>query len=507
MKIRILAMLLALLMLSALAVGCADNGDKPANDTTTASPDGGEVTNAPDGGDVGDGGDVTTAEPVPEFVEADYGNDDFIIFQRNSQAASYPGFYIDSDEPTDTMSEATYLRNLAVEEKYKIVISSMEVADPYKEIRTYVSSGDVPFDLVLDRRSYMGALAQEGYFYDFNQIEHIDFTQPWWDANCARDYEVAGKLFFMVNDVSVSNLAGARFFYFNRNLINEFSLEDPYKLIENNQWTLDKFLELVRSVSVDNGDNVWDGNDVYGLCTETGDGNGNIMHLLVGCGIKFIEKDTTGELITKAYSEKTQTVMTRVAETLLGTNYVLSYGDAAKGADTSDYANNYDYGRSLFANDHFLFIQGNMAVSSQFRDMTSDYGVAPNPKFDSAQEEYYHKMDKYSLLWAIPKCEMDYDRLGVVLEYWAYESSKTVMPAYYEITIKTKRVPDETASRMIDLVKDSIRYDTSEIYNGEVLTILYNGYTTGNLASTWKGGERVIQKKLDNIYKTLSELE
>ena len=148
-----------------------------------------------------------------------------------------------------------------------------------------------------------------------------------------------------------------------------------------------------------------------------------------------------------------------------------------------------------------------MDISHQFRDMTSDYGVAPNPKYDTAQTEYYHKMDRFSLIWAIPKCSMDYDRLGIIFEYWAYESSKTVMPAFYEITIKTKRVPDEKASAMIDVIKDSIRYDLTEIYNGEVPPVVYKGYATGNFASAWKAGERVIQRKLDSIYKDISELE
>ena len=171
------------------------------------------------------------------------------------------------------------------------------------------------------------------------------------------------------------------------------------------------------------------------------------------------------------------------------------------------FANRFDYGRSLFANDHFLFIQGNMGVSSQLKDMKSDYGVAPNPKYDSAQQSYFHKMDRFSLIWAIPKCEMDYDRVGIIMEYWAYESSQTVMPAYYEITIKTKRVQEETASQMIDLIKDSIRYDLSELYNSDILSVLYTGYENGNLSSTWASSKKLMGKSFDKVYKAISELE
>ena len=504
---KLTALVLALLMMVAIVAGCADTSDGTPQETTPAiSGNPGEAT---PGGD-SEGGEVvetTPAETVPEFVEEDYNEDQFLIFQRSENATSYRGFYIDSPEPIDTMSEAVFARNLAVEEKYNVVIETLQQLEPYKDIRTYLASGDVPFDLILDRRTYLGSLALEGCFYNFNDLEYVDFSKPYWDSNCAEGYEVAGKLFFMANDVSVSNLADARFLYFNRALVDRYDLEDPYKLIDNNQWTLDKFLELVRSVSTDNGDNVWDGNDVYGLCSETGDSNSNILHWLVGCGLRFIEKDSSGELLTNVYNDKTQSIMTRVADTLEGTQYALTFNNAAKGADTSGYANIYDYGRSLFASDHFLFIEGNMDISHQFRDMTSDYGVAPNPKYDTAQEEYYHKMDRFSLIWAIPKCNMDYEQLGILFEYWAYESSKTVMPAFYEITIKTKRVPDEKASAMIDVVKDSIRYDLTEIYNGEIPPVVYNGYASGNLASAWKAGQRMIQRKLDSIYTDISELE
>ena len=136
---RTLALVLALLMLMAIAVGCADSGDTTPDDTTPASSGNqGDVTPGGDGGNQGDGSsaDTTPAEIVPEFAEADYNKDEFLVFQRNANASSYPGFYIDSEEVTDTMSEAVFVRNLAVEEKYNVVINTLEVGDPYKEIRT-----------------------------------------------------------------------------------------------------------------------------------------------------------------------------------------------------------------------------------------------------------------------------------------------------------------------------------------------------------------------------------
>ncbi len=491
MKIRTAALILTLLML-VVTVGCA--GGESGSDTTAPAAATSQA-------------EVTLGEVIPEFVEADYGNSEFVVYSRSSTAASYPGFYIDSDNVIDTMSEAVFNRNSAVEEKYKIIIKTLETSNPYETVRTDITSGDVGYDIILDRRSYLGSLAQEGHFYNFLDLENVDYSRNYWDSNAAEGYEIAGKLFFMANDVSVSNLAGARFFYFNKQLVNDYNLGNPYDLVKDNKWTLERFLGMVSSVSTENGDGIWDGQDTYGLLVEEGSGNGNIMHLLVGCGIRNTDKNSDGTLTTNAYSEKTQTIMTNVSNALRNNNNTITYAVAAGGADTTGHANIYDYGRSLFAGDHFLMIQGNMAIAEQFKNMKSDYGVLPNPKYDENQENYYHKMDKYSLIWAIPNCNMDYDRLGVIMEYWSYQSSKTVMPAFYEVTIKTKRVQEETASNILDLVKASIMYDLSEPYNTDVVSVLHAGYNSGNLSSTWAANKKIIDKKLADLYDKIKELD
>ena len=81
------------------------------------------------------------------------------------------------------------------------------------------------------------------------------------------------------------------------------------------------------------------------------------------------------------------------------------------------------------------------------------------------------------------------------------------MPSYYEITIKIKRVQEKTASQIIDLIKDSIRYDLSELYNSDILSVLYTGYENGNLSSTWASSKKLMGKSFDKVYKAISELE
>lgn len=499
-RISTLLMALLILAISVVATGCGDTGNSD-NSTDAASTD----TAAP-AGSVAD----SESQIVVEFPDKKF-NENFTIYQRSETASSYPGMYIYTDQESDLMSASVYRRNVTTEDKYGVTIISNQVDDPYKNIESLIKSDSVDFDVILDRRNKLASLSRSGYLYNFNNL-NIDYTTPWWDANCAADYDINGKLFFMANDVSVSNLAGARFFYFNKDMIDEYKLQQPYDLVAKDQWTLENLLSLVSAVRVENGDGVQNGQDFYGLLTETGS-NSNVLHLLVGCGTKFSEFDSTGLLTTTVNNQKTDDILTKVANVLKtnpqqGNACAIDYAAVASGADTSSFNNKYDYGRSLFAEGHFLFVHGNMHIASQFSDMVYNYGVVPNPKYNTDQKEYAHKMDAYSIIWAIPNHPgLNTEKISYVMDFWAYTSSQTVMPTYYEITIKTRRVQDPTASDMLDTVKATIQYDLSELYGVNITDTLLTAYKTGNLSSTWKSKKNAIEISLQKLVDDIDSLQ
>lgn len=489
------ALLVGLMLIMPLAVtSCADVEDEVA-DTTVAPVI--QVT---------DPQEVTEADTTPEFVEANYGGADFTVLSRDPKAASYPAFYIGTEEPTDVMSSALYTRNINTEEKYGIKIGMIVSDSISNDVQNGVDSGIMDFDVVLNQRTYLATLAMKGYLYNFNDLG-IDFTNPWWDSNCAEGYDIGGKLFIMANDTSVSNLAGARFFYFNKNLIKDYQLTSPHTYIQEDNWTLENFLGLVSAVYADNGDGIRTGDDVYGLLMETGATNGNAIHMLVGCGVQFSSKDDQGMLTFDFNAEKIDSIFSMLSN-VFKSDACLTYSDASSGADYSAFGSKYTYCRTLFAQDHFLFVQSSMGTSQQMSDMDGDgYGIAPNPKYNKDQERYYHKMDKLSNIWGIPNStKLDYEMIANVMDYWAYESSKTVMPAYYEITIKTRRINDPYDSTMLDLIKSTICYDVSEVFGIDVTDVLWSGYTTNAFSSAWAGQKRVIDKQVKKFNADMEAL-
>ena len=497
-EIRLASLLLTcfILLTSMAFVSCADTGTESTQ--TTASPSAAETSP--------NTAEVTEEDTTPVFPEANYGNESFVVISRSPTASSYPAFYIGTEEPTDVMSSAVYTRNTNTEEKYGVKIEQIVDDKISTSVRNGVDSGMLEFDVILEQREKLASLAMSGYLYDFNNL-NIDFSQPWWDSNCAEGYEIGGKLFIMANDTSVSNLAGARFFFFNKNLIKDYQLTSPHTYIQDNKWTVDNFLSLVSAVYTDDGDGARTGSDIYGLLMETGSSNGNAIHMLVGCGVKFSEKDDSGKLMVNLDIEKIDNVFNKLATVLKGETCI-TYTDASNGAEYSEFGNKYNYCRNLFAQGHFLFVQGNMGVSNQMSDMEGDgYGVAPNPKYTEDQPSYYHRMDPKSNIWGIPNSEsLNYEMISNVMDYWAYESSRTVMPAYYEITIKTRRVNDPYDTMMLDIVKGSIVYDVSEVFGINITDSLWTGYSNNSLASAWAAQSKAINRQITTFNSDIEKL-
>ncbi len=495
MRYRILTLLLAALMLTTVFVGCKEPSELP-DETTPSGETTPEETTPPE----------TTVDTTPVFVDKNYGGATFTVFQRNREG-NYGGMYIyPGEDITNPMEAATYERNLALEEKYGIKLEFKEAGNPTDQVSRLINSGDVTFDVILDQRLQTALNSKKGILYDWNKIQNISWDRSWWDKNVKEGYSINDKLYYAVNDISVGNLEGVRFLYYNKKLQKDFGLKDPQVLVEQDKWVLDEYLAMVKSISVDNGDGVWNGYDTYGMLGELSRHNGNIMYFLAGVGVKYLEIDNNGNFYTNAYNDRMQTIAAKIRDVFVDKHYVCYYGEAVTDDPSSG---KITYSRNvLFPADHFLFVQTGMKSSIGFKDMASDYGVAPNPKADESQDRYYHKMDKYQLIWSIPNYEsVDYDRLGIIMEYWSYMSSLTVMPAYYETTIQTKIMRNPKDTEMLDLIKATTVYDLGELFGADIMEAIYNGYEKETYASEWESAKSSIDEQLSKLTEQFRMLE
>lgn len=492
---RSISMLLLIAMLAGMTA-CGESGGNEVTDTTA--------------------GDTTTAEPVetgipePELPVKDYGGEEFTFLSRGRTSYSYMERYLIAEEENgEVVNDAVFERNMAVEEKFNVKLNFIENNDQTEitQLRSIVLAGDDGVDVISARRSDLGALATEGFLVDFNSLPYVNLTTEYWDANAVEHLTILGKLYMMPSDISMGNLSMARFMYFNKGILEDYKMESPYDLVDSNKWTLDKMLSMTTMVSEDvNGDGVFNWDDKYGFLFDASS-NGTIGSLCAGVGLRTVATDDEEVLVCNIMTERIQDVLTKCYSVFTDTDYALSSEELKGVGDCSNYAHEYNYGRALFAQGHFLFYNSGISSMSQFRDMEQDFGVVPNPKFDENQDGYYHKIDKFALIFGVPVCTADTERVGSVMEYMSWYSNKTVLPAYYDTTILSKRLRDDRDVEMLNIVKNSMLYDFADLYNLGGDVILWNGYLSESLASTYASESTALLTKMENLIETFQSLE
>jgi ABC-type glycerol-3-phosphate transport system substrate-binding protein len=492
---KALTILLALLMLltAFASVSCGDTSGM-GDATTVASVN-------------SEGPEQTDSDTTPRFREANYNGQDFTIYLKLH--ANYNSEYISAEETNgDLMNDSTWARNLLVEQTYNVKLSFMDDKNPCSRLKNDIAGGDCPYDIIFDSRTDMSDHIATGELTDFRELD-CDITTDWWDTRFISDLSINGKTYMMLSDLSVARFAGLRFLYFNKQLIDNYHLIQPYTYLADNTWTLENFLNLVKGVRTDPTSSEF---GTYGLVLETGEANGVYMHMIVGCGLSYSGFDAEGNLICTLSDNisKIDSAFDQMRVVFQDKECVLTM-DESDARDASIHGtkhgegnNKYSRARSMFAQGHYLFTHTSIAQATIFSEtMTDDFGCMPNPKYNLDQEEYSHKSDPYTVCFAIPKAaNIDLERVATVLDYWSYISNEYTISTYYDITIKSKKVKESTASEVVDIVKKTAHYELIDVFEvSGVTAAIQNGYQKGNITQQIQSYNRTINFALNKLNK------
>jgi hypothetical protein len=220
--------------------------------------------------------------------------------------------------------------------------------------------------------------------------------------------------------------------------------EDPYQLVRDNKWTMDKMLEISKGYAADDGNGSWGKEDTYGYIGENYDG-----YALFFCsGERVVSKDADDlpELVVDT---------PRAAEVVKKMKEFYS--------DNSVYI---DYNATLIPmaqENRALFRGALLSAIKTYRAMDADFGILPLPKFEASQETYGHTISVASTgcLVGIPTCTADQEKAGFMIEMLAKSSLNTLYDAYLESTVRTRGLRDEESYEMLEIITDSLVYDVA----------------------------------------------
>ncbi|HBL85168.1 MAG: hypothetical protein A2Y17_01360 [Clostridiales bacterium GWF2_38_85] len=419
----------------------------------------------------------TEEELVPHLEKRDLDGFELIILYFSNRDDNYDDCEFNTDELTgERVNDAFYNRNRAIEEEYNCKISAISVTnwgDVTTKVRQSIESGSQDFHIAAAGIHDICQLAVEGSLYDLNNLDgsNLALDQIWWDQTAIRDISIANKLHFVTGDIIITDNEATWAVYFNKDIIEELDLEDPFTLVRNGEWTIDKMMEMAKAAKMDrDGDSQMTvaSNDRWGLLAGTYEG----ITFMWGCQQSMISKDANDMPSFRFMETENVNAWQKVYELVCNGDYT---------AEGSQYyvwndPNYHDVFEKNFVNGNALFFPSSiMYVSNaEMRDADIHYGILPMPKYDENQAVYSSSCTVY---WAtfltIPILNNDIDKTTYVMEAMAYRGYKDVTNEYYEKTLKNKRFEDSDSTEMLDLIFRNRTYDLSAIYDWGGSLFLY----------------------------------
>ena len=372
----------------------------------------------------------------------------------------------------DLFIDAKFARNQAVENRFNVNIE-MVYTGSLAEVSDYVSknvlSGADEFDLLMGQVMTTGGLVIKKLFLNWYDIDHIDFSKPWWYSSNADELTYDGKAPITISHLNQSAVGGAYCLYFNKNLATSYELGDLYGLVLDGKWTFDKLCEMVKDIYVDDGNDKRDENDFYGFAQMQGT---HLNSYLWAFDNPIVTKDEEGVPQVSVKTDKINTIVNNVYEFCFNTTGV--YFDPYKENDATS--------NKLFFNKQAIFIMSYLshASSEQMRNFEDDYGILPLPKHDESQQQYKTMVGGHHSCLAVPKTVKDTDFVGTVVEALSAESWKTVTPTLYEIALKTRYLRDAESKEVMDIIIEGTTFDFGSVYDN------------------WKGFAFMLSKMMTN---------
>lgn len=382
----------------------------------------------------------------------DFSADDVVAYEQNG-------------EP---INDAVYQRNLFIEDKYNTKISAIEAPishSVYNPVKNSILANDNLFDVIVSYGYDAASFAQEGLIHDLKSIKYIDLTKPWWSPTLSETLSIQNRQFYATGDISYIDNLGIRCFYFNKDIVNDLMLENPYELVNDNKWTIPKLFEMAIHGNQDlNGDGVMNEEDRFGIQAQSSLGG----ILMYAGGVSITKKDND-DLPVLAVDQLESITILDTIKTYMDKNESIHYSD-----NWLNTQNRFAEGKVLFQAEVMLMIQS-------MRGAEVNMGIIPSPKFDENQENFIHFLDAHCMnMYSIPVTATEIDDIGFILEAMAFESVNTLTPAFYDICLNGKYIRDMESSEMLDIIFDSYVMENAEMYGwGSLMWMIQDSLKQG----------------------------
>ena len=427
--------------------------------SATACASGGDDTETQDGGLSMETSDELDTGFKPDIKETDY-DCEFVITGVGDVRT---WALADEDSSGDPLQDSIYERTVKIRDHLGVTMTEVDAGDWIEyagNVLRTVQAGDDSYQLV-STSTYQGIveLMSSGAMYDFAEFDAVNLDAPYWAYDYMEGLTIQDKFLLGYNDACLSNTFCM---VLNKDLADEYTLKYPYDDVRNMKWTLNTLTSFVSKVSRDNGDNVLDSQDVYGI---TGWGWTDLIAFTQASGLRIVDRDEDDryQIAYEMNKEKTLDLLEKLSKIYDAEySYFWTPGSERDGAGIS------------FGSGRALIQMMNTSALPGLRGETIRFGVLPYPMYDEAQDGY--KNLNWNGNFMVPSTIKNPDMVGETIELMAYYTAP-VKTAYFEDLLGSKLAEAPDDAEMLDIIWDSIVSDagviTSNISNNAVDYFLY----------------------------------
>ncbi len=406
---------------------------------------------------------TTAVETVPETVDlyADLGAADYEGYTiRILNSESFKSYMISEEQTGEVVNDAVYAANAKVMELANVVLSQIIVDSPNVTFKNCVNAGDDAFDMAVDHDLDSANRQMAGnYMLNLLTLPHIDFSQPWWPQFTVEATTFNDQMYMFSNYSSYLGNWYTRVCMANLDAIRDNGLEDPYQLVYENKWTIDKWIEMSEDLYIDsNGNGTKEYSDFYGFSF-----TGDFYCWLEAWNVEVFKKGSDGNSITiDVENENLVNTVEKIYNWFHDSQGV--YFSATENGAVSKGGFKEDSYINLFANGNCLFtygVIGRLLQSLMESDVT--YAILPMPMMNESVGKYYSGTTDRTV--SIPTTCQNVDMIGYVIEAMAISGYEMILPAYCDTALKGRYSVDMDSSAMLDIIFENRILGFSYLYS------------------------------------------
>lgn len=402
----------------------------------------------------------------------------------------------------DALNDKIYNRTQNINSLLGVKIDYVGSEDPTETANLSIMTGLDEYQILADGAVGVFAAAADNVFLPLGEdtMKYMDLDREWYSQYLRERASVYNRLYAVTGSFSLSLIRKAYATFFNQTVMNEQGItENLYSLVRDGDWTIDKQLEIIKSCYSDATGDGKTMDDAYGLTID------NVCALDAywsAFDLSLISRTEDGGLAITSDTDKFYKAVEKVYNFMYEDQNV-NYVDMVE----LDPGGTGDAITKLFSEDLSLFVTLNLGNCElkNIRDMKSDYGVLPMPKWDKAQDDYYTFVKDGYVVFAIPKTNKNTDATSAVLEALSYDSYKNVAPTYYDRILKGRYLRDPDSFEMMDKVTKNISLDYAWIHTFALDKLAQATFRDilaaqkKNIASVWRSSTKRYTSKLQDL--------